>query len=260
MPESRDVISSKLHEEVEEPLGKRSPVSEAAGGVGVEAGAGIDEVEANDLEETIRCVDRVLSRERAVRQVQAIFDDLEKSWRERSRMESERERTSFVSAHTNDRMYLYLLVLWALIQYLKSSIERLLSSRSTRLSISRTSVHLSTTSFNFLPSKALSWIPRRHRKGEQEDQRRLRSYWDVGTLIVLVGFFVSQGILLWAFSKALFALYDLVQYSLDSSVTSTVESVSLIKRAPIPIRPPSTSLPPSSQLLIQPLVSRLPLI
>ncbi|GAA5883173.1 hypothetical protein JCM16303_006125 [Sporobolomyces ruberrimus] len=151
-------------------------------------------------------------------------------------------------------MYLYLLVLWALIQYLKSSIERLLSSRSTRLSISRTSVHLSTTSFNFLPSKALSWIPRRHRKGEQEDQRRLRSYWDVGTLIVLVGFFVSQGILLWAFSKALFALYDLVQYSLDSSVTSTVESVSLIKRAPIPIRPPSTSLPPSSQLLIQPLI------
>ncbi|GAA5948358.1 hypothetical protein JCM3765_001385 [Sporobolomyces pararoseus] len=147
-------------------------------------------------------------------------------------------------------MYSYAGVLWLIIQLFKTKLERIFSSESTALEISRIFIHLSTTSFNFLPSTVLEWIPQRRRqvKRKGDADRRLNEYWDLATLVVLFSFLVSQGVLVWALCKSLLALYHL-----SFPVTTAPLETALVKRAPVPITaPPFES--PSNELLIQPLI------
>ncbi|GAA5976337.1 hypothetical protein JCM5350_001425 [Sporobolomyces pararoseus] len=147
-------------------------------------------------------------------------------------------------------MYSYLGASWLIIRLLKPRLERIFNSESTTLEISRIFIHLSTTSFNSFPSTVLEWIPQRTRQGDRkgESDRRLNEYWDLATLIVVGCFVLSQGVLVWALYKALFALYHLTFPADPVSLESA-----LLKRAPIPITYPSSDSP-SSELLIQPLI------
>lgn len=142
-------------------------------------------------------------------------------------------------------MYLYVTAVWAAIQYFRLPIERLLSSRSTSVSITRLSLHSDTVSFNSFARKVLEWIPQRSRAYKDTRKRRLSSYWDVGTIVVLLSFVIAQMVLVTALFKALVALYHLLS---STEVQGGVQR--LFKRAPIPVSPST----PSNELLIQPFV------
>lgn len=179
--------------------------------------------------------------ERAVRQVQDIVSFFEMLMVGKDQeKEGTREtlfRLSLLTAQVANGM-IYLLIFWLILQLLRTRISSL-SSPSIQLSISPFSLNLSTSLFNSIPLSVLNWIPHRHTQANK--RRRLRVYWDVGVILILISFILSQLILFYALLKALRALYTL-----------SIPSSSLIKRAPIPD-------PPQSHLLIKPLV-KLPLL
>lgn len=136
----------------------------------------------------------------------------------------------------------YLIAIWVLLQLFSSRLCRL-SSDSTRVSISFSSLHLSTSTLNSLSSTLLSYIPsrqrRRQRRRRTTTKRRLRGYWDLGVLLVLIALVTTQLLLVCATTKACTALFHLL---------ISPSSINLVKRAPIP------SSSPTQDLLIKPLV------
>ncbi|GAA5944344.1 uncharacterized protein JCM15063_006567 [Sporobolomyces koalae] len=126
---------------------------------------------------------------------------------------------------------------WIVIQCLRTRLER-----PGTVDISPWSVHWSTRSRapHRLVQHLVELIPHKARHSRTETVRRLASYWDFGTIVVLGGFVLGQIVLVVALWKALVALSDSFQ-------TATTESLyRLAKRAPIPN--------PRDELLLQPFI------
>lgn len=147
--------------------------------------------------------------------------------------------------------------MWTIIRYFKPTLERLCTTETTTLSITPAFLHLSTTSFNTLPARVVKWIPQSHNSKYtvEGNRRRLSKYWELATLVVLVGFVASQGVLLWALYRSIIAFYHLISPVKTLAAAEGGIGANIVKRAPIPI-----SGPPSNELLIQPLVSRYPCV
>ncbi|GAA6023278.1 hypothetical protein JCM11491_003897 [Sporobolomyces phaffii] len=137
-----------------------------------------------------------------------------------------------------------LCVVWALVQLGRGRIERALSTGRTTVSISRTAVHVSTTALNDIPRRVLDQIPTWAQTGRRR-RRRLGTYWDVGTLVVLVAFVLAQAVLVLALVQALVVLFDPAPAPSPSSARRRVE-----KRAPVPVPPAAAA----RELVLRPVV------
>lgn len=142
-----------------------------------------------------------------------------------------------------------ILLFWSLIHFFNFQLKKTTNNnfnKGINFDLRFLSFHLSTTNLNRLPTLLLKPFTPKRSKGFNSTGI-LRSFWDIGSFIVIFGILIAQLVLLWSSFKSLSALWTLLKSIGSNEVIETTKK--LIKR--IIESTPSAA----SNLVIRPVVS-----